>query len=73
MQSAEYLVVVQLLDRARGRDRDALYRALDHRERDEIDTALASLERDGVLTVSGRTVRASPALSCLERLNLIAV
>ncbi len=73
MQSAEYLVVVQLLDRARGRDRETLHRALGHRERKEIDAALASLERAGVLTVSGRTVRASPALARLEQLNLIAV
>jgi hypothetical protein len=73
MQSAEYLVVVQLLDRRRGRGRDAIYNALGHRQREEIDAALASLESVGVLTVSGRTVRASPALVCLEQLNLIAV
>jgi hypothetical protein len=64
---------VQLLDRARGRDLGVLHRALGHRERQEIDAALASLERVGVLTVSGRTVKASPALARLEQLNLIAV
>ena len=73
MQSAEYLVAVQLLDRGpHGRMRDSLYRALNCSRRD-VDAAIAALERAGVLTVAGRTVRASDALTCLERLDLIAV
>ena len=73
MQSAEYLVTVQLLDRGpHGRMRDSLYRALSC-SRQDVDAAIATLERAGVLTVAGRTVRASDALTCLERLDLIAV
>jgi biotin operon repressor len=52
--------------------RDSLYRALNYSRRD-VDAAIAALERAGVLTVAGRTVRASDALTCLERLDLIAV
>lgn len=73
MQSAEYLVAIELLGGGpRGRYRESIYRALD-RSRSDIDAAIASLEREGVLTVSGRTVRASPALACLEHLGLIGV
>ena len=71
-QPAEYVVVVQLLDRERGRDRERLYRALG-RDRTEVDAAIDGLERVGVLTIAGRTIRASPALVCLERLGLIAL
>jgi hypothetical protein len=73
MQSAEYLVAIELLDRGpRGRHREAIYRALD-RSREDIDAAISTLEREGVLTVSGRTVKASDAVVCLERLNLVAI
>jgi hypothetical protein len=73
MQSAEYLVTIELLGGGpRGRYRESIYRALD-RSRSDIDAAITTLEREGVLTVSGRTVRASPALLCLEHLNLIAI
>jgi hypothetical protein len=73
MQSAEYLVTIELLGGGpRGRYRESIYRALDH-SRSDIDAAITTLEREGVLTVSGRTVRASPALVCLEHLNLIAI
>jgi hypothetical protein len=68
----EYLVIVQVLGRTRGRERGRMYRALDL-GRAEVDAAIASLERVGVLTVGGKTVRASPALAYLENLNLIAV
>lgn len=73
MQSAAYLVAIQLLDRGpQGRRRESVYRALDY-SRSDVDEAIATLARAGVLTVSGRSVRASDALTCLERLNLIAV
>jgi hypothetical protein len=73
MQSAAYLVAIQLLDRGpQGRRRESVYRALAY-SRPEVDEAIATLERAGVLTVAGQTVRASPALVCLEHLNLIAV
>jgi hypothetical protein len=52
--------------------RESIYRELD-RGRREIDAAIANLESSGVLTVAGRTVKASDALVCLEHLDLIAV
>jgi Mn-dependent DtxR family transcriptional regulator len=73
MQSAAYLVAIQLLDRGpQGRRRESVYRALDY-SRSEVDEAIAALERAGVLMVAGRSVRASPAIVCLERLHLIAI
>jgi DNA-binding MarR family transcriptional regulator len=73
MQPAEYLVVVQLLNRGpRGRTRESIYRALDY-TRPDVDEAITTLEREGVLTSTGRLVRASAALACLDRLDLIAV
>jgi hypothetical protein len=69
---AEYLVVIQVLGRARGRERERMYRALDFGPAD-IDAAIANLERAGVLTTAGRLVKASPALARLEHLDLIAV
>jgi hypothetical protein len=54
----EYLVIAQVLGRRRGRERERMYRALDL-GRAEIDAAIARLERVGVLTVGGKTVRAS--------------
>jgi hypothetical protein len=73
VKPADYLVIVQLLNRGpRGRTKQAIYRALDY-ERDEIDAAIAELERDGVLTDTGRSVSASPALARLAGHNLIAL
>jgi hypothetical protein len=73
MQPADYLVAIQLLNRGpRGRTKQSIYRALDY-ERDEIDVAIGELERDGVLTDTGRSVRASPALARLQDLKLIAI
>ena len=68
MKSAAYLVTIELLNRGpRGRTKQAIYRALDC-GREDIDAAIADLERDGVLTDTGRSVRASPALDRIQRL-----
>ena len=72
VRPAEYLVVIQVLGRTRGRERERMYRALDFGNA-EIDAAIASLERAGVLTTAGRLVKASPALARLDGLDLIAV
>ncbi|HTZ86010.1 MAG TPA: hypothetical protein VMB05_05015 [Solirubrobacteraceae bacterium] len=73
MESAEYLVAVQLIKKGpRDRDRSAMYRAID-RTREEIDAAITSLERAGVLTTNPTVVRASPALLKLQQLDLIGV
>jgi hypothetical protein len=72
VQSAQYLVVVQVLNRKRGRERERMYSALSF-EREEIDAAIDSLARAGVLTITGRVVRASPALDRLQSLKLVSV
>jgi predicted transcriptional regulator len=72
VSSAEYLVVVQLLNRRGGREREKIYSALDF-DRSEVDAAIERLTRAGVLMTTGRVVRASPALECLERLQLVSV
>jgi hypothetical protein len=66
-------VVIEVLNRSHGRQRERMYRTLRAHEREEIDAAIASLEQAGVVTVNGQTIKASPALARLEQLNLIAV
>ena len=73
MQSAQYLVVIELLNRPHGRDLERMYRTLRSHQRQDIDAAIASLREAGILSVNGQTVKASPALARLEQLNLIAV
>jgi hypothetical protein len=69
----ERLLVIQLLSQPKGRERDRLYDALGHIERDSIDNAINSLQQAGVLNVDGERVSPSAALSCLERLEMIGV
>jgi DNA-binding MurR/RpiR family transcriptional regulator len=73
MQSAEYLVVVDLLSRPRGRDRERMYRTLRTYDHQQVDAAIATLEQAGVVVVNGRAVVGSAALKALEQLNLIGV
>ncbi len=72
-QSAQYLVVIEVLNRPRGRDLGRMYRALRHHDRQDIDAAITSLERAGVVTLIGETIKASPALALLEQLDLISI
>ena len=73
MQSTEYLVVVGVMARVRGRERESMYRALRDRTRAEVDEAITSLEQVGVVTVKGARVHASPALTRLNDLGLIGI
>ncbi len=73
MQSAQYLVVIEVLNRPHGRDVERLHRSLRNHGRQDIEAAIASLEQAGVVAVNGQTIRASAALTRLEQLNLIAV
>jgi hypothetical protein len=73
LQNAEYLVVVQLLNRPNGRERRRMYSALSSLAQPAIDEAIESLHAAGVIVVKGQRIRPSPALACLERLELIAV
>jgi DNA-binding MurR/RpiR family transcriptional regulator len=73
LQSAQYLVVIEVLNRPHGRELERMYRTLRAHDRQAIDEAVASLEQAGVVTVQGRTVKASAALARLEQLDLIAV
>jgi hypothetical protein len=73
MQSAEYLVVLAVVGRVRGRERERMYHALRDRPRAEVDAAIESLEREGVIVVKGVRVHASPALKRLHELGLIGI
>jgi hypothetical protein len=73
MQSTEYLVVLEVVGRVRGRERERMYRALRARTPAEVDAATASLEEAGVVAVKGTRVHAAPALKRLNDLNLIGI
>ncbi len=73
MQSAEYLVVLEVVGRVRGRERERMYQALRDRPRTEVDAAIEGLEQAGVVAVKGARVYATPALRRLDDLNLIGV
>jgi len=73
MQSTEYLVVLEVVGRVRGRERERMYRALRERTPVEVDAAITSLEQAGVVAVKGARVHASPALQLLNDLNLIGI
>lgn len=72
-EHVERLVTIQLLSHPRGRDRNALYRALRHSQDDAIDEAVVSLEQAGILTVAARVLHPSHALIRLEQLGLIGI
>ena len=72
MQDTEHLVVVQVVGRVRGRERERMYRAL-RRAPAEVDAAITSLEQAGVVAVKGARIHASPALKRLDELSLIGV
>jgi len=72
MQDTEHLVVLQVVGRGRGRERERIYRAL-RRTPTEVDAAITSLEQAGVVAVKGARVHAAPALTRLDELSLIGV
>jgi hypothetical protein len=72
MQDTEHLVVLQVVGRLRGRERERMYRAL-RRTPAEVDAAITSLEQAGVVAVKGARVHAAPALKRLDELSLIGV
>jgi predicted HTH transcriptional regulator len=71
--TAQRLVVIDLLGQTRGRTRSTLYRHLRGQDHETIDTAIAGLVDAGVLAANGDRVRATAALACLESLDLIAI
>ncbi|HEX5853950.1 MAG TPA: hypothetical protein VFY36_12765 [Solirubrobacteraceae bacterium] len=73
MQNPEYLVVLEVVRRARGRERERLYYALRDRTHAEIDAAIVNLEQTGIIAVKGVRVHASPALKRLNDLGLVGV
>jgi hypothetical protein len=73
MRSAQYLVVIEVLNRMQGRDLERMHRTLRRYDRQSIEAAVAALEQAGVVTVSGQTIKASPALELLEQLDVITV
>ncbi|HEY4810980.1 MAG TPA: hypothetical protein VIH71_07990 [Solirubrobacteraceae bacterium] len=72
MQSTEYLVVLEVVGRVRGRELERMYRAL-RLTPAEVDAAITSLEQAGVIAVKGARVHGSPALKRLNDLGLIGV
>jgi hypothetical protein len=72
MQRTEYLVVLQVMGRVHGRERERMYRAL-RRTPAEVDAAIASLEQAGLVAVKGARVHPSPALERLDDLGLIGI
>jgi hypothetical protein len=72
MQSSEYLVVLEVVGRVHGRERERMYHAL-RRAPAEVDAAITSLEQAGVVAVKGARVYSSPALERLNDLGLIGV
>jgi hypothetical protein len=72
MQRTEYLVVLQVVGRTRGRERARMYRAL-RRTPAEVDAAIESLEHAGVVAVKGARIHPSSALKRLDDLGLIGV
>lgn len=70
--TAERLVVIDLLGQTRGRTRSSLYRDL-RRDQDTIDAAIDSLVEAGIITTRGERVLATPALERLESLQLIGI
>jgi len=72
-EHAERLVAIQLLGYPRGRRRESVHRALEGIGREAIDEAITNLENVGVLVAAERTLRASDALTHLDRLKLIGV
>jgi hypothetical protein len=73
MQSTEYLVVLQVVGRGRGRERERLHRALQDRPPAEVDAAITSLQQAGVVAVKGARIHASSALKRLNDLSLIGI
>jgi hypothetical protein len=73
MQSTEYLVVLEVMARVRGRERESMYRALRDRTHAEVDEAITSLEQAGIVAVKGARVHATPALTRLNDLGLIGI
>jgi hypothetical protein len=71
--NAERLVVIDLLGQTRGRSCVVLYRHLGHYERTLINSAIEGLVEAGVLARAGERVIVTPALACLEQLDLIAI
>jgi hypothetical protein len=72
MQRTEYLVVLQVVGRTRGRERERMYRAL-RRTPAEVDAAIKSLEDAGIVAVKGARVHASSALKRLDDLGLVGI
>jgi hypothetical protein len=69
----EQLIVLQVVGRRRGRERERMYRALRNVDREYVDGAIASLSLAGVVAVKGQSVHQTAALRRVNCLNLIGV
>lgn len=73
MQSLEYLIVLEVVSRPRGRDRERMRRALRDHPAEAIDAAVQALQEAGVVTATEHTIKPTLALQRLDQLGLIAV
>ena len=73
MQSLEYLIVLEVAGRPRGRERERLRRSLRDHPPEAVDEAVRSLEDAGVVNATARTIKPSEALRRLDDLGLINV
>lgn len=71
--TAERLVVIDLLGQTRGRTRSTLYRHLRDQDDEAINAAITALIDAGVLMADGDRVAPAPALARLESLQLVAI
>lgn len=70
---AQAAVVGQLIGRASGTLREVLAAACHDVSSDRLAAAIESLEREGLVEVSGRTIQASRALKRLDALGMVCV
>lgn len=71
MLNTERLVILDVLSHPQPRSRAALYRELRQVDHAQVDAAIASLERAGILRTDDDTVQASDALRRLEAIGML--
>ncbi|HST34925.1 MAG TPA: hypothetical protein VLJ80_15550 [Solirubrobacteraceae bacterium] len=68
---AEHLVILQVAGEARGRTRGRIHDELSDLGAQRVDEAIASLAAVGVVVLTARSVRQSPALERIDALGYI--
>jgi hypothetical protein len=71
MLNPERLVILDVLSHTRPRKREHLHRALHQFTAEQVDEAIANLERAAVVRVVHDTVQATDALKRLEAIRML--